>query len=204
MVKVKICGITNLQDARAAVSAGADALGFIFYAGSARYMRPGEAAAIIRALPASILRIGVFVNERAEIIRRIFGACRLTMVQLQGRESPKQAAALGVPLMKAFRVRSRADIGRAAKYRGCPYLFEGFDPRMPGGAGKGFKWAWLAGAALPAPCFLAGGLNPGNVAAAVRAARPFAVDVCSGVEKAPGLKDVDRMRRFIRLAKRAE
>lgn len=201
MVKVKICGISNLADARMALSAGADALGFNFYRRSPRYIDALKAARIIRSLPDSILKIGVFVDEGRESILRIFRICRLGMVQLHGRETPKGTAELGVPAIKSFRVRSRADVDGAAEYRGCAYLFDGYDASAPGGTGRKFKWAWLAKSAPPAPYFLAGGLNPGNVKAAIRQARPFAVDVCGGVERAPGLKDGDKVRRFVRMAK---
>lgn len=201
MVKVKICGITNLQDAAAAVNAGADAIGFVFYRKSPRFIDPARAARISKALPSFVAKVGVFVDENPRIIRQIFSKCGLTMIQLQGSESPKDTSAIGLPAIKAFRVNSRQDVCRARKYRGCAYLFEGFDPGVPGGAGARFNWHFLAETALTAPCFLAGGLNEHNVAAAIRSARPYFVDVSSGVENVPGKKDRRKIMNFIRRAK---
>ncbi len=203
MVRVKICGITSMSDARSAVSAGADALGFNFYKKSPRRVDPGRAAFIVRSLPASVVKVGLFVDAGAAEIRRIFLKCGLSAVQLQGGETPVQAAGLGLPCIKAFRVRSRADIAGADGYRGCTYLFDGFDRSSPGGTGRGFDWSYLVGKRPLSPFFLAGGLDPDNVAAAIGIVRPFGVDVCSGVEKAPGVKDSELVRRFIRLAKGA-
>jgi phosphoribosylanthranilate isomerase len=201
-VRVKICGVTRVEDARVAWEAGADALGLNFYRRSPRCVGPEQAAALARTRPALGAVVGVFVNESPEIIRARVRECGLTAVQLHGDEPPEACAGYGVPVIKALRVRGPEDVERARAYVGAgevgALLLDGAAPAY-GGGGVGFDWslvARLAGAGVPV--LVAGGLNPGNVQEAVRATRPYGVDVASGVETSPGIKDAEAVRAFVR------
>jgi phosphoribosylanthranilate isomerase len=201
MVRVKICGITSLGDARLAVEAGADALGFNFYRQSPRYIAPQKARAIARKLPRRILLIGLFVNAPAREVLRIARLVDLSALQLHGEESPAEIARLGAeyPVIKAFRVRSGFRAGRLARYAGASaFLLDGFDRARRGGTGKTFDWTLARAAKQFGPIIVAGGLNPGNVRDAIREARPFGIDVCSGVETVPGKKDPSELRALMR------
>lgn len=203
MLRVKICGITNLEDALAAVEAGADALGFVF-AESPRRVSPETAAEVIGRLPAFVLAVGVFVDEAPERVRRIAREVGLAAVQLHGSEPPEAAQALApLACIKAFRIRSRNDLEDLARYRVRGYLVDTYVAGRPGGTGERLDWDMLEGFRPPGPLILAGGLTPENVAEAVRRVRPYAVDVSSGVEAAPGRKDHTLMKRFIQEARRA-
>jgi len=196
---VKICGITNREDALMAVEAGAHALGFVF-APSPRQVTPEQAAAIIAALPPFVQTVGVFVDgDAASVLSR----CPLDAVQFHGEEPPEELAALaGVRRIKACRVATSADLEPLAAYRGAADAFL-LDAPVPGVAGHGQPFPWpLAREArrFGRPIILAGGLTPENVAAAIDAGRPDAVDVSSGVEASPGRKDRGRVRRFIAAA----
>lgn len=203
MVKVKICGITSRRDAWAALDAGADALGFVLHPLSPRRVTPVAARAIIRTLPPLVLPVGVFVNRRASEIRKLAAVCGFKLVQLHGDEPPSVVDQVGLPVMKALRVQSTADVAQARRYRVALYLFDSCDPVKQGGTGRRFPWKFLRGVNLRAPFLLAGGLAPGNVRTAVRAVRPFGVDVSSGVERAPGVKDPALLKQFIWAAKSA-
>jgi phosphoribosylanthranilate isomerase len=203
MTKVKICGITSLRDAWTAIDAGADALGFVFYAKSPRRATALEARAIIRTLPPLVTTFGVFVNESAEVINETAGFCRLSMAQLHGDEKPSILGEIKVPVMRAINVRTARDAANAAEWRVPLYLFDAYSPAGPGGTGKRLPLAALKSAPAGVPYFLAGGLNPDNVAAAIRKVRPFGVDASSGLESAPGWKDAAKVRRFVRAAKLA-
>jgi phosphoribosylanthranilate isomerase len=200
-VRIKICGITNPDDARAAVEAGADALGFVFCAGSPRVVAPRVVAEITRGLPGHVLRVGVFVNSAPTTILQTVSACRLDAVQLHGDESPEFCDALApFPVWKAFRVRSHDVLQQLAAYRDmtAAWLLDSYVEGQPGGTGATFNWDLaLEARQLAHPIVLAGGLTPENVAEAVRRARPAAVDASSGVESTPGRKDADKVRRFI-------
>ncbi len=201
-VRVKICGITRREDALAAARAGADAVGVNFWPGSKRFVEPETAAEIIAALPPFVTPVGVFVNQpRAQIVRaaRVSG---VALLQLHGDESPEDASGLPLPVIKAFRADAELAPDTLARYAVAAYLVDAPSAGF-GGSGRTFDWTRLRGAALPAPLVLAGGLTPDNVADAVRAALPYAVDVASGVETAPGIKDEDAMRRFVAAARRA-
>ncbi len=206
MVKVKICGITNLEDAAAAVKAGADALGFVFYRKSPRFVKPQTAAQIMRQLPARVKKIGVFVNARPATIKRYAAQCRFDIAQLHGNESPRHCSCCRpVRVIKAFRVRGAVDIGTVAKYKTFGYLFDAYVPGTPGGTGRVFDWSFMAGVSrlhVPGGIFLSGGLNSRNVGNAIRIARPQWVDASSSLESAPGRKDRRRMAAFIRIVKR--
>ena len=204
-VKVKICGITNWPDARRAVEAGADFLGFNFYPGSPRYVTPSNARRIVRKLPKGIASVGVFVNETEETILDIARTVGLGRLQLHGDESPALVSRLSrkFPVMKALRVRKSFRPSQLARFkRAQAFLLDGFDAKLWGGTGKVFDWSLAAKTHGNGRTriFLAGGITPENVAEAIRAARPYAVDVCSGVESKPGKKDPKRMRAFMRAA----
>ena len=201
MVRVKICGITSLEDALAAVEAGADALGFVFYAKSPRYVVPDRAREIILQLPPFVARVGVFVNEELERVREIMAYCHLDYAQLHGDEPPEYLEALYPSAIKALRVRSAADVKRLSMYRAAAYLLDTYHPTKPGGTGETWDWELAVAARRYGPVILAGGLTSDNVAEAVRRVHPYAVDVSSGVESAPGRKDAAQMRRFVAAAK---
>ena len=209
MTRVKICGITNLEDARLAAEVGADLLGLIFYPPSPRYVNPEQACRIVQALrDGSILVpcVGVFVDETLDAVRQIMVDCGLDYAQLHGEEPPEMAAALleeGFQVVKAFRVRDGAFLAQVEDYPATAYLLDTYIPGQPGGTGQSFDWALAAQASVYGPVILAGGLTPGNVAQAVRTARPWGVDVASGVEAAPGRKDPPKVRCFIATVKNA-
>jgi len=200
-VRVKICGVTNPDDARTAVEAGADALGFVFCAGSPRVVAPNVVTEITRGLPGRVLRVGVFLDAAPTTILRTVSACGLDAVQLHGEESPEFCDALApFPVWKAFRIGSRDVLQQLAAYRDvtAAWLLDGYVEGQPGGTGATFNWDLAVEATrLAHPIVLAGGLTPENVAEAVRQVRPAAVDVSSGVESAAGKKDTDKVRRFI-------
>lgn len=207
MTRVKICGITNRDDAEAAVEAGADALGFNFYRLSPRYIRPAAAARIIERLPPFVVPVGVFVDEAPRKIERLAREIGLRAAQLHGNEPVASAALLariGLAVIKAFRVDANF---RPAVLRHCPadaFLLDGAAAGLRGGTGKRFNWAMAQAARRYGRIILAGGLTPGNVAGAIRAARPYAVDVASGVERSPGRKDHRAVRAFLAAVRRAD
>jgi phosphoribosylanthranilate isomerase len=202
-VKVKICGITNWTDARHAVEGGADLVGFNFYKGSPRYISPAKARRIARRLPKRISVVGIFVNETEEKTLEIARAVGLDYLQLSGEESPEMVARLArsIPVIKGVRVKKPFRAAQLAPFtRASALLLDGFHGRLRGGTGKTFDWAIARRARRYGRIFLAGGLTPENVAKAIRRAKPYAVDVCSGVESKPGTKDPKRLRDFLRAA----
>ena len=204
MVKIKICGITTPEDALTAVEAGADALGFVFYKESPRHIFPEEAARIINKLPPFVQAVGLFVNEAPEIVNQVSRNCRLGLVQLHGDETPDYCRRIEQRVMKAFRVRSLTCLDPIADYRLSGCLLDAYSPSFYGGTGMSFNWEIACEAITRSHrVVLAGGLTPDNVAEAIRQVRPYAVDVSSGVESAPGKKDTDKVRAFIRNAKEA-
>jgi phosphoribosylanthranilate isomerase len=203
IVFVKICGITNLDDALMAVSAGADALGFNFYRRSARYIAPADARRIIEQLPATVLTVGVFVNSgEPEQVARLADEASVSAVQLHGDESPEYCRALkNRYVIKALRVREGFSPESAARYETEAILLDGFDKNARGGTGRTFDWELARRTRqLVQKLFLAGGLSPENVAEAVRTVGPYAVDACSCLERVPGQKDAERVRSFIAAA----
>lgn len=201
MVRVKICGITNWTDARLAVKAGADALGFNFYRKSPRYIAPDAARLIATRLPRRVLLVGIFVNTAAEEVLRIAKNVDLNVVQLHGEESPADVRLLSesYPVIKAFRVGRAFRAERLARYRDASaFLLDGFDRKRRGGTGKTFDWRLAREAGKHGAIIVAGGLNAETVSAAIREARPFGVDICGGVESAPGKKDPERLRALMR------
>jgi phosphoribosylanthranilate isomerase len=202
--KVKICGITNEEDAQAAVAAGADAVGLMFYPASPRCISVETARAIAAGLPGHVLRVGVFVNPSPEEVWAAMDGGRLNLLQFHGEETPEFCRQFGLMTMKAFRVRDAESLDGIAGYEADAYLLDSYVAGRPGGTGETFNWKLAAQAKrFGRPIFLAGGLTPENVAEAVRTARPFAVDVSSGVERAPGKKDHQKMRDFIAAARGA-
>jgi phosphoribosylanthranilate isomerase len=201
-VKVKICGLTTLADARLAAEAGADALGFVFYEPSPRYLSPEAASLIIGQLPASLVAVGVFVDAPPELVFSAMRQCRLGLLQFHGDEPPDYCLQFGLMSMKAFRIQGPDPLRRLADYPTDAWLLDACAPDKPGGTGQTFDWDLaLEAGKLGRPIFLAGGLTPENVAEAVRRAQPYAVDVSTGVETAPGKKDPDKVRAFIQAAK---
>jgi phosphoribosylanthranilate isomerase len=202
MVRVKICGITRLEDALAALRAGADALGFNFWPRSKRYVEPQAANAIIRRLPPLVSTVGVFVDPGFDELLMAVGQSGVGAVQLHGDEPPEACALVPLPVIKGIRVKDRGSLAALDRYEVAGFLLDA-DTAGYGGSGQTFDWSIAAEAAARAPVLLAGGLTPENVAEAVRAVRPWGVDVASGVEAAPGVKDAEKMIRFVENAKRA-
>lgn len=210
-MKVKICGITNLDDALTAVDYGADLLGFNFYPPSPRHIFPQDCTQIVSALQryrSGITLVGVFVNASVEQIRRILIACDLDLAQLSGDEPPETLQRLDGRAFKGLRpVDQNTLIQLIDKYPGRPeppaYLIDAYRPGQYGGTGETAKWSLAAWLSLHTPLLLAGGLTPDNVGRAVHQVRPWGVDVASGVESSPGCKDEQKMRAFITAAKSA-
>ncbi|MDW8323147.1 MAG: phosphoribosylanthranilate isomerase [Burkholderiales bacterium] len=203
--RVKICGLTRLEDALAAAQAGADAIGFVFAPGSPRRIRPEQAAAIAAALPPFVTTVALFVDAAPEEVQAVVAVLRPDLLQFHGAEPPEYCAGFGLPYLKAVRVRAGVDLLQyAAAYAGARgLLLDAYDPQRAGGTGLRFDWS-LIPPGLGRPVVLAGGLDPDNVAEAVRRVRPWAVDVSSGVETAPGVKDAQRIRRFIQEVRHAD
>ncbi|GBD98826.1 N-(5'-phosphoribosyl)anthranilate isomerase [bacterium BMS3Abin07] len=200
MVKVKICGLTRLEDALSAIEYGADALGFVFYEKSPRFMSPEAAGEIVKKLPPFVTTVGVFVNDHPSRINEVVKTAGLDMVQLHGDE-PQEMCDMWPRVIKAFRVRDSRDLERLKKYQVAAYLLDAYDPGIPGGTGQSFNWDIAVEAKQGGRVILAGGLTPDNVEKAVRRVRPYGVDVSSGVEKKKGIKDCDKMKLFIARAK---
>jgi phosphoribosylanthranilate isomerase len=204
MMLVKICGITSLADALAAVDAGADALGFNFYARSPRYISPADAREIIDQLPGSVLKVGVFVDEELQSVSRILTQAGLSAVQLHGDESPEYCRELaGKYVIKAFGAGSKFDWNAVDRYDVQAIMLDTKDDLLRGGTGRVFDWTIAqrvngsaANSSTP-KLFLAGGLSPENVAEAIATMRPYAVDACSSLEQTPGKKNHERMRAFV-------
>jgi phosphoribosylanthranilate isomerase len=201
-VRVKICGITNTADAVAAVDAGAAALGFMFFENSKRNVSPAVAGEIIRELPPFVAKVGVFVNATEDFIREAIEASGIDTLQFHGEEPPEFCARFGLKTIKAFRIRDRESLQQCLDYRNHAWLLDSYVDGAPGGTGVAFDWNVAVEATkLSRMVILAGGLKVETVADAVRKVRPFAVDVSSGVESAPGKKDHARIRQFIDAAK---
>jgi phosphoribosylanthranilate isomerase len=204
IARVKICGITNWTDARRAIDGGADFLGFNFYLGSPRYIAPGKARQIVRRLPKQVSAVGVFVNESEEKMVEIARAVGLDHLQLHGDESPAMVRRLSLSfsVIKAVRVRKSFRMSQLTRFKHAKsLLLDGFDANQWGGTGKTFDWRVAKRVNHRTKIFLAGGITPENVGAAIRAAKPYAIDVCSGVEAKPGKKDAKRLKAFMRAVK---
>jgi phosphoribosylanthranilate isomerase len=195
-IRVKICGVTRAEDALAAARLGADALGFNFWPGSRRHVEPGVVRRIVDLLPPFVTPVGVFVNQPEEEMLAIAAASGIQVLQLHGDEPPDLCARLPLPVVKSIPVGEVRVLARLLSYEVQAFLLD-TPSRGFGGTGRPFDWSLAEGVSEVAPVILAGGLTPENVAGAIRAVRPWAVDVASGVESSPGVKDADRMSRFI-------
>lgn len=200
--RVKICGITRLEDARLAVELGAAALGFNFYPRSPRYIEPGRAAEIIRHLPPFVASVGVFADECNEAhVAAVAREAAVTAIQLRGPKLPATNRALaGYPLILAVGVGERLNPDEFGRLRAGAFLLDALDSKLLGGTGRTFDWRLAREAKQYGNIILAGGLTPENVSQAIREVRPFAVDVASGVESAPGVKDAAKLRAFFAAA----
>jgi phosphoribosylanthranilate isomerase len=204
MMRVKICGITSRDDALAATEAGADAVGFIFVKGTPRFIEPEAAAAIAAEMPPFVATVGVFIDRTVEEVEKTAAWCGLSVVQLCGSEPPEECARLQLPFVKTIRIQREDDLAGLSKYtRARAFLLDTYVPGLPGGTGRTFPWEIAAKASRKARIILSGGLTPENIAEAVIQVRPYAVDVCSGVEAVPGRKDHRKVREFIDRAKKA-
>jgi len=202
MVKVKICGITSLEDALTAIDAGADALGFVFYSRSPRHVTPEQAAEIIGRLPPFVQTVGLFVNEEPAVVNTTADRCALDLIQLHGEETPGYCDSIRRRIIKAFRVKDSSTLDLLARYTVSGYLLDAWSPVAHGGTGQTFNWEIAAEASKRGHrIVLAGGLTPDNVAESIRQTCPYGVDVSSGVEAGPGRKDAGKVRLFIEQAR---
>ncbi len=197
MTRIKICGITNIQDALLASKLGADALGFIFYPESKRYIEPDRASEIISSLQPFITTVGVFVNQSLDEINSVRDITGIGLVQLHGDESPEFCTGLPFNAVKALRIKERSDIAQVELYPLEAILFDKYSEGAYGGTGESFTWDWLQDLKTTKSIILSGGLTPENVGEAISKASPYAVDVSSGVEDSPGKKNAEKMRQFI-------
>ncbi len=197
-LRVKVCGTTRLKDALLAVACGADAIGFIFYKKSPRYVTAQTAKDICSKLPPFVHRVGVFVNESAETINRIADRCGLDAVQLHGDESPAFCKKIKCRVIKAVRIKDSGSFKGLSQYTVDGFLLDTFKEDQWGGTGKVFDWTLAQRAKRYGPVIIAGGLNPRNVKEAIRQARPYGVDVSSGVEQSPGKKDPKKLKAFLK------
>lgn len=202
MTLVKICGITNLDDAMVAVDAGADAIGFNFFPGSPRYIQPDKARAIRIELPDVIMKVGVFADAQAEQVREIGQWVELDFLQFHGDETPYYCEQFATPYWKAFRLHEKRTLELMKKYRPSAYLVDAYHEKLLGGTGQLADWKLAVKAKAFGKIVLAGGLNPDNVAEAILAVDPWAVDTCSAIERRPGFKDHDVMSKFVEKVKR--
>ena len=197
--RVKVCGITRVEDALAAARVGVDAVGFVFYPPSPRYVAPERARDITATLPPFVSTVGLFVDSDAATVAATLRVIRLNYLQFHGAESPEFCAQFDVPFLKAVRVKPGVDLLQYAITFSAAkaLLLDAFVAGMHGGTGQGFDWQ-LIPLNMPIPVILSGGLAPGNIAQAVRTVRPWAVDVSSGVEAEKGIKDADKIEQFMR------
>ncbi len=200
-VKVKICGMTNLNDVKVAVDGGVDAVGFIFYKKSPRSVTMQTVREIVLELPPFVDSVGVFVDEKAEQINKIADHCNLDRVQLHGDESPAFCKKIRRRVIKAIRVKDIQSLKKLSDYPVNSFLLDTFSEDQYGGTGKVFDWNLAFPAKKYAPIILAGGLTPNNVRQAIQRIRPYGVDVCSGVESQPGIKDHKKMQAFLKNVK---
>ena len=208
---VKICGLSTEETVAAAVEAGAGLVGFVFYPPSPRVVTPDQVARLVRAVPPGVSKVGLFVDPDDALLDRVLTLTGLDMIQLHGLEPPERVAQIRErfrrPVMKAIRVGTAADVAVADRYLGAAdrLLFDAQPPKragaLPGGNGEPFDWSLLAGRSWPLPWMLSGGLSIGNLAQAVRTTGAPAIDLSSGVETSPGIKDVGLIKDFIGLAK---
>ena len=205
MICIKVCGITKLEDARYAAHVGFDAVGFIFYRNSPRYIAPEKARDIIAALPPFVMTVGVFVDEEPGTVRDICGLAKLSMVQLHGDEPPEYCRSMPLRVIKAFGIDEHFNFRKLAEYENsnvAAFLLDKHSPELVGGTGQTFDWRLAQNAKEYGKIILAGGINPFNVEAALKEAEPFGIDVNSGVEILPGEKNRVKMRELIEKVRR--
>lgn len=207
MVRVKICGLTSVDDALGAVAAGADAIGLVFYPPSPRCVTVAQASTIARAVGPFVTVVGLFVDASAEDIEKVLAAVPLHVLQFHGAESPADCARFGRPFIKALRMRDGMDVAAQereyAEAGAVGLLLDSYSPSAPGGTGESFNWQQVPSERC-LPLVLAGGLTPDNAQQAVGAVKPYALDVSSGVESLPGVKDLGRICAFVRAARSVE
>ena len=205
MTRIKICGITNLDDGLEAIAAGVDALGFVFVPNTPRYITPSQAKLVIKQLPPFITNVGLFVDSEIDEIEDIVNHCKLDAVQLHGNESPEMCSqiSLQTKVIKSFHVKKELQVLRneIANYRVAAYLLDTFIKGKAGGTGQTFDWRIAEG--LSQRIILAGGLTPDNIGTAIAQLQPYGVDVSSGVEKSPGKKDTNKIYSFVRQVRKA-
>lgn len=200
MVKVKICGITNLEDALASIIAGCSAIGFVFYKKSPRYITPEKTRNLCRIIPKHILKVGVFVNAKEKTIKHIARICKLDMLQFHGDESPEFCSKFKrYKIIKAFRIKNKIDLQNMLRYKTYAYLFDTFTKLKFGGTGKKFNWKLIKEIRkdIKRPLFLSGGLNKNNAKEAIKILRPDWIDVSSSLEISPGKKNKKKIKDFI-------
>ena len=202
-MRVKICGITNLEDARLCIEAGADALGFIFVEGTPRFVTPAAAGSVIRALPPFVTAVGVFWNHPAGHVKAIAESCGLGALQFHGDEPPEDLAGYTLPVIKTLKVARAGDLAPMDAYAVAAFLLDSPERWSEGEVRRPIQWALAREAATRGRIILSAGLTPANVADAIGTARPWGVDVNSGVEARPGEKDPVKLRDFIAAAKQA-
>lgn len=204
MTKIKICGITNFEDAAKSLDCGADALGFIFYEKSKRYISPPEAQKIIKELPPFVTKVAVFVDCPFRQIIKITSELFINAIQLHGSETPEFCSKFSYPVIKALRIKDSIDIQQVDSFATQTILFDTYSESDYGGTGKSFNWKVLEKLNTDKKIILSGGLNPGNIEKAITTVRPYGVDVSSGVEKSPGIKDHKKIKKFIEAVKNAD
>ena len=206
MTRIKMCGVTGIEDARDAAMLGADAIGLNFFEGSSRSVTPERALRIIESLPPFVAAVGVFVNyEDPQALEDFAVSIQLDAVQLHGDETPDYCSMINrVKVIKAIRVDEEFKVDSLRNYQASAFLLDAYSPKAFGGTGRVFNWSKAAGANAFGRIILAGGLNPRNVASAIGELHPFAVDVSSGVESEPGKKNYESMRRFVEAVQSAD
>lgn len=204
MTRIKVCGITNLDDALSAVDAGADALGFVFVPSTPRYLAMEAAAAIIQSLPPFVQTVGVIVDAGREHVNEVIRGTGIDAIQMHGQETPDDVIGFSVRVIKGIRVSDRSSLESLGAYDVSAYLLDTFVPGLHGGTGQTFDWNLAAEARRFGRVIVGGGLREENVAEAIRICRPYAVDVSSGVEESPGKKSAEKIRRFIQAVQAAD
>jgi len=203
MTKVKICGITNFKDAVKSLDCGADALGFIFYEKSKRYIKPSDAGKIIKELPPFVTKVAVFVDSSYRQINKIINELSINLIQLHGNEAPEFCAKFRHPVIKALRIKDSIDKQEVDSFPTQAILFDTHSESEYGGTGISFNWKLLKKLKIDKKIILSGGLNPDNIDEAIRTVKPYAVDVSSGVEKSYGIKDHQKIKKFIEAVENA-
>jgi len=196
-MKIKICGITNINDAELSVKLGADVIGFIFYNKSKRYVNPILVKKIINALPSFVIKVGVFVNEESKTVNKIAEALKLNLVQLHGDETSEYLNNIHYPIIKAFRVNENFDFEVLNSYKNCSFLLDSFRHDLFGGTGESFNWNKIPNS-LRNKIILAGGISENNIEYVYKEIAPYAIDVSSSIELKPGIKDHDKLNRLFK------